>query len=167
MVCSLPGSSVHGILQARLWSGLPCPLLGDLPDPGLEPTSLTSPVLAGRFFCFCFCFFFTTSSTWEALWSPLLTDKQIETKGEKLHPWQRCCLDSAAKKLCDLFLRAGYLWFMFSFVQWMSWTRILLDSWRKGLDSNIPSIFCRFCGLLSEEQVRWLSEFHSACQPIW
>ena len=52
MVCSLPGSSVHGILQARLWSGLPCPLLGDLPVPGLEPTSLTSPVLAGRFFFF-------------------------------------------------------------------------------------------------------------------
>ena len=163
MVCSLPGSSVHGILQARLWSGLPCPLLGDLPDPGLEPTSLTSPVLAGRFFFF----FFTTRSTWEALWSPLLTDKQIETEGEKLHPWQRCCLGSAAEKLCDLFLHEGYLWFMSSFVQWMSWTRILVDSGRKGLDSNIPSIFCRFCGLLSEEQARWLSEFHSACQPIW
>ena len=75
-------------------------------------------------------------------------------------------LGSAAKKLCDLFLHAGYLWFMFSFVQWISWTRILVDSGRKGLDSKIPSIFCRFCGLLSEEQARWLSEFHSACQPI-
>ena len=32
---SPPGSSVHGILQARIyWSGLPCPLPGDLPDPG-------------------------------------------------------------------------------------------------------------------------------------
>ena len=25
MDCILPGSSVHGILQARYWSGLPCP----------------------------------------------------------------------------------------------------------------------------------------------
>ena len=30
MDCSLPGSSVHGILQARIWSGLPCPPPGDL-----------------------------------------------------------------------------------------------------------------------------------------
>ena len=35
--CSLPSSSVHSILQARYWSGLPCPLLGDLSDPGMEP----------------------------------------------------------------------------------------------------------------------------------
>ena len=31
-------------------SGLPYPPPGDLPDPGVEPTSLTSPALAGRFF---------------------------------------------------------------------------------------------------------------------
>ena len=76
--CSPPGSSVHGILQARIlewvvmlsrgspqprdrtqvsciagrfftiwatrevqeyWSGLPCPSLRDLPDPGIEPKS--------------------------------------------------------------------------------------------------------------------------------
>ena len=37
------------------WSGLPCPPLGDLPDPGIEPTSFMSPALAGRFF--------TTSTT--------------------------------------------------------------------------------------------------------
>ena len=40
--CSLPGSSVHGILQAGSWSGLPCPPPGDLPDPGTEPASLMS-----------------------------------------------------------------------------------------------------------------------------
>ena len=32
------------------WNGLPCPPPGDLPDPGVEPTSLSSPPLAGRFF---------------------------------------------------------------------------------------------------------------------
>ena len=47
---SLPGSSVHGILQARYWSGLPCPPPGDLPEPGMEPASLVSPVLTGGFF---------------------------------------------------------------------------------------------------------------------
>ena len=31
-------------------SGLPFPTAGALPDPGIEPTSLASPALAGRFF---------------------------------------------------------------------------------------------------------------------
>ena len=46
----LPGSSVHGILQAKYWSGLPFPSPGDLPDPGIEPASLTAPALEGGFF---------------------------------------------------------------------------------------------------------------------
>jgi len=50
MDCSLPGSSVHGFLQARNWSGLPCSPSRDLLDSGIEPASLTSPVLAGGFF---------------------------------------------------------------------------------------------------------------------
>ena len=37
--CSLPGFSVHGILRARYWSGLPFPSPGDFPDPGIEPGS--------------------------------------------------------------------------------------------------------------------------------
>ena len=37
---------------------MPSPPLGDLPDPGIEPGSLTSPALAGGFF--------TTGDTWEA-----------------------------------------------------------------------------------------------------
>ena len=40
MDCSPLGSSAHGILQARILSGLPCPPPGDLPDPGTEPFSL-------------------------------------------------------------------------------------------------------------------------------
>ena len=46
MACSLPGSSVRGIVQGRIWSGLSFPSPGDLPSPGIEPTS---PALAGRF----------------------------------------------------------------------------------------------------------------------
>ena len=52
------GSSVHGILQARIleWVAMPS-FRGNLPDPGIEPMSLTSPALTGRFF--------TTHTTWE------------------------------------------------------------------------------------------------------
>ena len=50
MDCSLPGSSVHGVSRQKYWSGLPCPPPGDLPDPGIEPVPLKSPVLVGRFF---------------------------------------------------------------------------------------------------------------------
>ena len=50
MDCSPPGSCVHGILQARYWSGLPWPPPGALPNPGIKPMSLMSPALAGRFF---------------------------------------------------------------------------------------------------------------------
>ena len=46
MDCSPPGPTVCGIFQARIdWSGLPFPLPGDLPDPGIEPMSLISPAL--------------------------------------------------------------------------------------------------------------------------
>ena len=53
MDCSPPDSSVHGILQSRIWSGLPFPSLGDLPDTGLEPmfpALQADSCLAGRFF---------------------------------------------------------------------------------------------------------------------
>ena len=36
--CSLPGSSAHGILQARILEWV-SPSPGDLPDPGIEPGS--------------------------------------------------------------------------------------------------------------------------------
>ena len=32
------------------WSGVPFPTPGDLPNPGIEPTSLVSPALASGFF---------------------------------------------------------------------------------------------------------------------
>ena len=46
-------------LRQEYWSGLPCPLLGDLANPGMEPVS---PALAGSFF--------TTS----AIWDPVIMD---------------------------------------------------------------------------------------------
>ena len=55
---SLAGSSVHGILQVRILEWLPCPSPGDLPNSGIEPSSLVSPTLASRPI--------TTSTTWKA-----------------------------------------------------------------------------------------------------
>ena len=50
MDCSPPGSSVHGILQAGILEWIAMPSLGDLPNLGIEPTSLKSPALGGGFF---------------------------------------------------------------------------------------------------------------------
>ena len=47
-----------GISRQEQWAWVSRPLPGDLPSPGIEPTSLMSLALAGRFF--------TTSTTWEA-----------------------------------------------------------------------------------------------------
>ena len=46
-----------GLSRQEYWSGLPCPPPGDLPNPGIEPMSLTSPALAGVFF--------TINAIWE------------------------------------------------------------------------------------------------------
>ena len=50
MDCSSPGSSVHGISQARRveWVAFPTP--GSLPDPGIESTFVAAPILPDRFF---------------------------------------------------------------------------------------------------------------------
>ena len=58
--CTLSLNSTFTILISRqeYWSGLLFPSPGDLSDPEIEPTSLTSPVLAERIF--------PTSATWEA-----------------------------------------------------------------------------------------------------
>ena len=46
-----------GFSRQEYWSGLPCPPPGDLPDPGIEPVSLTSSAVASGFF--------TTNTTWK------------------------------------------------------------------------------------------------------
>ena len=47
MDCSPPGSSVHGFPRQEYSNGLVFPPPGDLPNPGIKPTS---PALADRFF---------------------------------------------------------------------------------------------------------------------
>ena len=50
MDSSLPGSSVHGIFQARILEQLAISYSRGSSDPGIEPTYLVSPALAGGFF---------------------------------------------------------------------------------------------------------------------
>ena len=46
MDCSLPGSFVSmGFFRHKYWSEFPFPSLGELPDPGIKPTSPVSPAL--------------------------------------------------------------------------------------------------------------------------
>ena len=45
-----PAPLSMGLSRQEYWSGLPHPSPGDLPDPGIEPTSLKFPALAGGFF---------------------------------------------------------------------------------------------------------------------
>ena len=56
-LCDPMGHSPPGFSRKVYWSGLQCPPVEDLPDPGIEPESLISFALAGGFF--------TTRATWE------------------------------------------------------------------------------------------------------
>ena len=106
---SLPGYSVHGILQTRIleWVALPCPPPRGLPNTGIKPTSLMSPALAGGFF--------TTSTTWEAhihamnqslflhLWHPVFfhLPSSILKRSKELVSWyllQHCCLGNSTDR---------------------------------------------------------------------
>ena len=67
-VCSLPGSFIHGVLQARILEWVAISSSWGSSHPGTKPTSLMSPALAGRFF--------TTSASWEAQHMPYNHDYQ-------------------------------------------------------------------------------------------
>ena len=56
VACQAPLSMTFS--RQEYWSGLHCPPPGDLPNLGINPTSLMSSALVGGFF--------TTSTTWEA-----------------------------------------------------------------------------------------------------
>ena len=78
MDCSSPGFSVHGIFQGRVLEWVAISYSRDLSDPGIEPTSLVSLALAGRFF--------TVSTTWGV---PFLLGQQVYSwQGSE---WSLCC----------------------------------------------------------------------------
>ena len=61
-----------GFSWQEYWSGLSRPPSGDVPNPGIELTSLKSPALVGGFF--------TTSATWEVLLINNVPDYNNKTK---------------------------------------------------------------------------------------
>ena len=83
---SLPGSSVHGILQARILKGLPCPSPEAFLDPGIKFMPLLSLALAGGFF--------TTSTPWK----PRVCMCAI-LKKTRQSPKAKCCLQIAMNNL--------------------------------------------------------------------
>ena len=54
--------------RQEFWSRVLFPPPGDLPNPGIKPTSLASPLLAVRFLA--------TSTTWEAPYMSMATIKK-------------------------------------------------------------------------------------------
>ena len=83
-VCSPPGSSVHGIFQARIWQWVPFLPPKDLSDPGIKPTS---PALAGGFFI--------TESPGKPTWLPPHSQK-IKLMQSR---WYLTCLTHPENKL--------------------------------------------------------------------
>ena len=81
MDCSLPGSSVNGVLQARILEWVAKFSPADLPDPGVKVVSVMSPSLAGVFFI--------TSTTWEAL-QYIYTLEYYSARGKK-DIWHLIC----------------------------------------------------------------------------
>ena len=77
--------------RQEYWSGLPCPLPDDLPDPGMEPLFLLSPALAGEFF--------TTSATCSSIteWciQPAFLESQLTHSYSK--SW---CLPKSLSAFC-------------------------------------------------------------------
>ena len=104
-LCATQWTVIHqaslsmGFPRWEYWSGLSCPSPMDLPDLGIEPTSLMSPALVGRFF--------TTSTTWEALApgehsvSMIIGAGSLSSKGDLLP-------DSPVPPLLLLILGASY-----------------------------------------------------------
>ena len=72
-LCVTPWTRAHeaplskGFSRQECWSGLPCPLPEDLPDPGIEPPFLTSPALAGGLFHYQ-CLVFHWDHYWFQIW---------------------------------------------------------------------------------------------------
>ena len=103
MDCSPQGSSVHGILQARILESVDMPSSRGSSLTQRSNPSLTSPALAGRFF--------TTSATWEAQSTLYLTLNQTCYLGNKVLPGNfqvHCCYHSFSHHLsCPGCLRTG------------------------------------------------------------
>ena len=108
-----------GFSRQRSWNGLPFSPPGDLPDPGIKPTSLMSPALAGGLF--------TTHTTGEALRTSLnitsLVMKFLPTSTAFLEKWWQknsvCpglgfCLQRYNRNILDFALNHPRFWGLYA-----------------------------------------------------
>ena len=97
-----------GFSRNECCSELPCSHPGDLPNPGMQPTFLLSPALAGGFFI--------TSATWEAYWSRV----NYSVVFHSLQPMDCCPPGSSVHRI----LQARVLeWVAIPFSRGSSWLR--------------------------------------------
>ena len=89
-----------GFFKQEYESGLPRPPPGDLPNPGIEPKTLTSSALEGRVF--------TTSTTWKATQHQLPSTGWLKTAFPSSLPFQSA---SKFKRLfsCILSISVSFL----------------------------------------------------------
>ena len=90
MDCNLPGSSVHGIFQARILEWVTLSYSRDLPNAGIQPTSLVSPASK------------VNSLPLNHLGSPKKETLMHTKTGPELHPlswlkFSKTCLDLGEK----------------------------------------------------------------------
>ena len=93
MDCSLPGFSVHGILQARTLEWVAMPYSRGSSQPSDQTHISMSPTLAGVFF--------TTSATWEA---------QKYHMTQLFHFWTLICKDIDSCVFTEAFFPIAKIW---------------------------------------------------------
>ena len=122
-----------GFSRQEYWSGLPCPPPGDLPNPGIEPSSIVSSALVGRFFI--------TSTTWEALLDPCLTySLLLSLPGSP--PVQHSALLSVPPTSKSIFLPQGFCTHCFLWLRTLSpnlWSTFSLTTLRSQLNRFLMS----------------------------
>ena len=97
---SCQASLSMGFSRQEYWTGLPSPTPEGLPDPGIEPASLKSPALAGKFF--------TTNATSEVLVSAF----KFTTKRKKIIDFISIQLTSKSVSLNNQ-VYVGWWWWVF------------------------------------------------------
>ena len=155
--CSPPGSSVHSIFRQGCWSGLPFPLLGDLPNPGIKlasPVSPVSPVLAGGFSTTWATFMFLTFR--EKCWGDLKFQKScsIQMKGHYICNFFFFILDDAFwlvfQVTKSLLLYVIFVKFFYKFLKFNYFFRFYnfhFLIYRKSISGLIFHLFVSLCCL--------------------
>ena len=130
MGCSPPGSSIHGILQARILSGCHFLFQGIFPTQGSNPSLLSLTVLVGGFF--------TTSHLWE----------NHQHDGWKTNPWSEVW--QATRINASVVYTAGVWWSDKSRRQYLAGSSSMLvsiqGSWglRKVISFDLPRFYFIF-----------------------